>query len=268
MSATDAQVLRPPEHLELVAAEVARQGAEYVRTFLGSARSAGTKSSPTDVVTETDLASERLIRDELKARCPGSTIVGEEYGDDIGANNIGWIVDPIDGTVNFLYGLPVVSVSIAASVDGIVVAGAVTDVLSGSTFSAARGLGARLDGEPISVGTANDLSVALIGTGFSYDAPVRAEQAAKLTELLPACRDIRCMGSAALNLCWVGSGLLDGYFERNIKLYDYAAGALIAAEAGATVDLPADDGPGLTIAVAPSIAEAFSAIVTSEPELE
>lgn len=255
MTVTEAAVLAPATHLELVAAEVARLAAQYVRTSLGSARAAGTKSTPTDVVTETDLASESLIRRELTARCPGSTIVGEEYDDKVGANNISWIVDPIDGTVNFLYGLPVVSISIAATIDNVTVAGAVTDVLSGGTYSASRGSGARHNHTPISVSTPTNLSTALVGTGFAYEAEVRAEQAATLTELLPACRDIRCMGSAALNLCWVGHGLLDGYFERNIKLYDYAAGDLIAREAGAVVQIPATSGNGLAFAATPSIAD-------------
>lgn len=253
MIATDALVMAPAEHLELVAGQVAQIAAAFVRSEMGSARSAGTKSTLTDVVTETDLASEQLIRDELVQRCPGSTIVGEEYDDRVGANDVGWIVDPIDGTVNFLYGLPVVSVSIAATISGDVVAGAVVDVLSGDTYSAGLGLGARFRGATISVASPDNLATALIGTGFSYEADVRAEQASILNTLLPACRDIRCMGSAALNLCWVGAGLLDGYFERNIKLYDYAAGALIASEAGAIVELPEVSGDGLALAASPAI---------------
>lgn len=262
MTTTNARVLLAAEHLEAVATEVATAAAAFVRQSLGDALTAGTKSTPTDVVTETDLASERLIRAELQQRCPGSAIVGEEYGDQLGANNVGWIVDPIDGTVNFLYALPVVSVSIAATVDGEIVAGAVADVLSGEAFSAARGLGARRNGSPIAHSGCTDFSEALVGTGFAYEASVRAEQAATLTKLLPACRDIRCMGSAALNLCWVGAGLLDGYFERDIKLYDYAAGALIAAEGGAAVETPATPGAGLTFAVTPALAPQLQAIIT------
>ena len=250
---------RPAHHLELVAIDVARIAARLVAAASGAATAADTKSSPTDVVTHTDLQSERLIRDELSARCPGSTIVGEEYGDGAGTNHVGWIVDPIDGTVNFLYDLPVVSVSIAATIDGAVVAGAVADVHRGETFSASVGGGARRDGEPISVSRATSAEQALVGTGFAYDAALRAEQASVITEVLPRCRDIRCMGSAALNLCWVACGRLDAYFERDLKVYDHAAGALIAREAGADVDPPVDS--DLIVASAPGISGAFREII-------
>jgi len=262
-SSTHAQVLSPATHLEFVAIEVAVLAAEFVRTQHGSARAAGTKSTPTDVVTETDLASETLIRNEIAARCPGSTVIGEEYDDTIGANTISWIVDPIDGTVNFLYGLPVVSISVAARIGGETVAGAVTDLLSGNTFSATASGGARLNGAPLQTSQPASLATSLIGTGFAYQANVRSEQAETLTRLLPACRDIRCMGSAALNLCWVGAGLLDGYFERDIKLYDYAAGELIAREAGAVVRLPAESGNGLAFAASAAIAGELFELVNS-----
>jgi len=259
---TQARIISPAAHLGIVAAQVAQVAAEFVREHHGTAKAAGTKSSPTDVVTETDLASEVLIRRELSARCPGSTIVGEEYDDTVGANRISWIVDPIDGTVNFLYGLPVVSVSVAATIDGVTVAGAVTDVRSSDTFSATLGNGANLNGVPLRASSPASLAVSLIGTGFAYEAAIRAEQAETLTRLLPACRDIRCMGSAALNLCWVGAGLLDGYFERNIKIYDYAAGELIAREAGAVVETPAQSGNGLAFAAAPVIASELRALLS------
>lgn len=261
MSVNDALVLTPAAHLESVAVEVAQLAAEFVRSSHGAAITASTKSTPTDVVTTTDLASEELIRNELSARCPGSSIVGEEFDDRLGQNQIGWIVDPIDGTVNFLYGLPVVSVSIAATLNGQTIAGAVTDMLNGTTYSAALDGGARCDGHDISVSAPESLSVSLIGTGFAYDATTRAEQADVLGDLLPKCRDIRCMGSAALNMCWVGAGLLDGYFERNTKLYDYAAGDLIAREAGALVELPEQSGAGLAFAACPSIADELRAII-------
>jgi len=261
VSATKAQVLTAAQHLETVAVQVARRAATFVRSQHGDATAAGTKSTPTDVVTETDLASESLIRSELLSRCPGSAIVGEEYDDTAGGNTIGWVVDPIDGTVNFLYGLPVVSVSIAATINGKTVAGAVTDMLNGDTFSATLGGGARRDGVSLHTSTPDSLQHALVGTGFAYEASVRAAQAQTLTRLLPACRDIRCMGSAALNLCWVGAGLLDGYFERNIKLYDYAAGELIAREAGAVVEVPAESGNGLAFAATPSIATELRALL-------
>lgn len=251
----------PGKHLEMVAIDVARLAAELVRNNVGRAAAAGTKSSPTDVVTETDIRSESLIRGELLARCPGSTIVGEELDDDVGSNAVGWIVDPVDGTVNFLYDLPVVAVSIAATIDGVTVAGVVCDVLRGEVFSATIGTGARRDGLPISARTPSGLGQSLIATGFAYDAERRREQTQVVSRLLPECRDIRCMGSAALNLCWVGCGRIDGYYEQNTKLYDYAAGALIAAEGGAQAELPAHNDHDAMIAAPATIFNALRGIV-------
>ncbi len=253
MTPVTANVLSPARQLELVASDVARSAAGYVRSHLGQAATAGTKTTVTDVVTHTDLESERRIRTELLLRCPGSSIEGEEFDDQHGESGIGWIVDPIDGTVNFLYGLPVVSVSIAATIKGEVVAGAVVDVLQGEIFSAALGEGARSNGSSIECSAPTSLGEALVGTGFAYDAQRRANEADLLTRVLPRCRDIRCMGSAALNLCWVGCGRLDGFFERHIQTYDYAAGAIIAAEAGATVELPGSNTTDLTVASAPQV---------------
>lgn len=255
--------LTPGQHLERVAIEVSQIAAALVRGEVGRAAAAGTKSSPTDVVTETDLRSEALIRRELMARCPGSTIVGEEFPDDLGTNTIGWIVDPIDGTINFLYDLPVVSVSVAATIDGVTVAGAVTDVLRTETFSACLRGGARRDDAAISIRSATDLASSLVGTGFAYDAARRRRQARIISELLPASRDIRCMGSAALNLCWVACGRLDAYFEQDTKPYDYAAGALIAAESGAVVELPAQNELDLVIAAPASIYGSLHSLVDS-----
>jgi myo-inositol-1(or 4)-monophosphatase len=251
----------PAQHLEFVAIDVARLAAALVRESVGTAAAARTKSSPTDVVTTTDLRSEALIRSELLSRCPGSTIIGEELADDIGSNNVGWIVDPIDGTVNFLYDLPVVSVSIAATIDGVTVAGAVVDVLRNETFSASFAAGARRDGNIVTTRDDRTLDQALVGTGFSYDSIRRAQQAAIVGRLLPACRDIRCMGSAALNMCWVACGRLDAYFEHDTKPYDYAAGAIVAAEAGATVELPGSNDLGFSIAAPPSIFGALRRII-------
>ncbi len=248
-----AEVLTPARHLELVASEVAELAAEFVRGSIGKASAAATKSTPTDVVTATDLESERLIRQELTHRCPASHIIGEEFDDAVGSNGIGWIVDPIDGTVNFLYDLPVVAISIAATIDGTVVAGAVVDLLRRETFSATLGGGARQDDGAIGASDRTDLAQALIGTGFAYDAETRATEADILRTVLPECRDVRCMGSAALNLCWVANGRLDAFYERAIKVYDYAAGALIAAEAGASVELPAQNTLDLTLAATPAI---------------
>ena len=254
----------PGEHLEAVAVEVADLAAELIRASVGRAATAGTKSSPTDVVTATDVESEALIRRELLERCPGSSIAGEELADDHGTNGIAWTVDPLDGTVNFLYDLPVVSVSIAASIDGRTIAGAVVDVVRNETFSASLGGGARRDGAPITSTESVELGQSLIGTGFSYSSERRAEQSSILNRLLPVVRDIRCMGSAALNLCWIGSGRLDGYYEHDTKPYDYAAGALIAAESGARVELPADNDASLSIAAAAGVFDPLRSVVVSD----
>lgn len=247
--------------LELVAIDVAELAADYVRSAAGRAATAGTKSSPTDVVTHTDLGSEELIRRELLARSPGSAIVGEEFDDAAGRSNIGWIIDPIDGTINFLYDLAVVAISIAATIDGEVVAGAVVDVHRREHYSAAAGSGARRNGSVIAANDTSGLGQALIGTGFSYDSDLRSAESDTLTRVLPACRDIRCMGSAALNLCWVGCGRLDGFYERDLKVYDYAAGALIASEAGSVVEHPHANDIDLMIAATPNIFGALRSLV-------
>ncbi|MEM7338087.1 MAG: inositol monophosphatase family protein [Actinomycetota bacterium] len=226
--------------LQRTAADVATRAAAIVRAALGAAVASGTKSSVTDVVTETDVAVESFIRSELTSAFPGSSIVGEELADVDGSSGIGWVVDPIDGTVNFVYDLPVIAVSIAATVHGRVVAGAVADIVREETFAAAAGHGAYRNNKAVAASTADDLGLSLVATGFSYDAALRAEQAKTIARLLPLTRDVRCMGSAALNLCWVACGRLDAYYERDLKPYDYAAGLLIAAEAGAVVERPED----------------------------
>jgi myo-inositol-1(or 4)-monophosphatase len=171
------------------------------------------------------------------------------------------VVDPLDGTVNFLYSLPVVAVSVAAALDGDVVAGAVVDVLRDETFSASVGHGARLGGNPLELSQCQSLARALVMTGFSYRADIRARQGKIVEALLPAARDIRCFGSAALQLCWVGAGRADGYFERDIKVWDYAAGALIAREAGAVTELPCPENDDLVIAAPPALFEELRAVV-------
>ncbi|MGH8890584.1 MAG: inositol monophosphatase family protein [Acidothermaceae bacterium] len=201
-----------------------------------------TKSTPTDVVTEMDLAAERRIVATLRASRPFDVVLGEEGQsrearprDAEAGPDVRWIVDPIDGTVNYLYGLPQWAVSIAAEVDGVVEAGAVFDPSKGELFTAVRGGGARLDGRPMAVTECGVLSQALVGTGFGYDAGRRSAQARVLLELLPRVRDVRRLGAASLDLCAVACGRLDGYYERGLNLWDYAAAGLIASEAGARV---------------------------------
>ncbi len=195
-----------------------------------------TKSSPTDVVTALDRAAEELIRSRLTEARPYDAILGEEGGDTPGKGGVRWIVDPIDGTVNFLYGLPEWSVSIAAEVDGEIVAGVVNVVPRGEVFTAVKGGGAWLGGQRLRCNTAVPLDRALIATGFGYAPGRRAVQAEVLTHVLPKVRDIRRAGSAAADLCSVASGRVDGFYERGPMYWDFAAGGLIATEAGARIE--------------------------------
>nr|WP_240394068.1 inositol monophosphatase family protein [Corynebacterium lactis] len=241
--------------------------------------SVSTKSSAVDPVTAVDKESEALIRRLLSALAPGDRILGEEEGtgqaDGSGASAHGgaatWIVDPIDGTVNFLYGIPCFAVSVACADGDDVVAGAVVNVATGELYSAALGEGARLtdrDGRSRDLRCSEETSMgkALVATGFSYSAELRQRQGAVVAALLPQCRDIRRMGSAALDLCAVADGRADAYYEHGIKVWDYAAGALIAAEAGATVVTPALAG-ALTVAGAPEGDPLRSGVYVCAPTL-
>lgn len=202
---------------------------------------AATKSSAQDVVTAMDLASEALLRRRLAELRPDDGILGEEEGFRAGTSGITWVVDPIDGTVNYLYGLPAYAVSVAA-VTGppepatwTALAGCVFSPEDGRTYTAGRGLGARLDGRVLQVNAARTLIDSLVGTGFGYTASRRRAQARVVAELLPQVRDIRRVGSAALDLCTLAAGGLDLYYERGLQPWDLAAGALVAQEAGAQV---------------------------------
>ena len=220
-----------------------------------------TKSSITDVVTAADTAAERLARRLLAQWRPGEPILGEEEG---GAGppegDLCWVVDPIDGTVNYLYGLPWYAVSVAVQRDGQSLAAAVGQPADGRLWSAARGGGALCDGVALRVSAATQLELSLIGTGFSYRSQRRARQAAMVAGMLPRIRDLRRAGSAALDLCSVASGWLDGFAEHGLHRWDWAAGALIAAEAGAVVRLPSP-GSDLVLAATPGIADALVELV-------
>lgn len=243
-----------PERLEDLAVSAARAAASLIRECLGGAVSLRQKSSPTDIVTQTDVEAEALIRAGLSEATPDARFLGEEGGATGSQHSVlTWIIDPLDGTVNFLYGLPVIGVSIAAATDGIVVAGAVVDVLRDEVFSASIGRGSRVDGAAMKVSTCTDIAQAMVTTGFSYSAALRKQQGELVGGLIPLVRDIRCFGSAALQLCWVGMGRVDAYFDRDTKLWDYAAAALIAAEAGATVELPCPENDSLVIGAPPPL---------------
>jgi myo-inositol-1(or 4)-monophosphatase len=225
------------EDLLALALGVATQAADLVRSRRrGGVEVSATKSSPVDIVTEVDKAAERLIFDRLLGARPGDGFLGEEGAGAESTSGVQWIVDPIDGTVNFVYGLPQYAVSIAAAVDGRPVAGVVLNVETGERFTATEGGGAFLDGVRLRVDAsepATPLSQRLVATGFSYVQEVRAAQAVAVAELLREVRDIRRLGSAALDLCAVAAGRVDAYVEEGLNPWDMAAGGLVATEAGA-----------------------------------
>ncbi|MFP5316989.1 MAG: inositol monophosphatase family protein [Acidimicrobiia bacterium] len=232
-----------PSELAALAEAVAREaGTMLLDGQVGTRSMIATKTSATDMVSEMDHAAEALIIERLLAARPGDGILGEEGGERRGTSGVRWVVDPLDGTTNYLYGQPAWSVSIAAEVDGTGVAGVVYDPSHGECFTAAAGAGAYLNGEPIAPSGADDLSSALVATGFAYDAGRRARQAHVLTHVLPRVRDIRRYGAASLDLCWVACGRQDGYYEVGLQPWDVAAGAVIAAESGAMV-CGVDGGP-------------------------
>lgn len=270
-------------HLELrdIAVDVVVETAERItrkRAQLGDVRAyATTKSSPVDPVTVVDTMAEDHISARLGEIRPRDGLIGEEGADRASLSGVSWVVDPIDGTVNFLYGIPQYAVSVAAARDGEIIAGAVVNVVSGEVFCAARGGGAfsfsvsqwrkGIAGEcwtRLATSDAADPSQALVATGFSYLAHRRAQQARLLTRLLPEVRDIRRMGSAALDLCQVAAGRVDAYYEHGINCWDFAAGALIAGEAGAAVLTPPLSAPGaeghVVKAVATPLVDAFDAL--------
>lgn len=224
------------------------------------------KGHPTDPVTIVDTETEDLIRRLLDEARPGDPILGEEGGGSLvdgDEDTVHWVVDPIDGTVNFLYGIPGYAISVAAVRDGQPVAGAVVDVARAATYSAGLRMGATKvtgDGavEHLRCTPVRSAAMALVATGFAYGKHRRARQAELIAQILPEIRDIRRLGAAALDLCFVAEGRVDAYYEHGLNAWDWAAGALIAAEAGAALRLPAATSPGaageLVVAAAPGVA--------------
>jgi myo-inositol-1(or 4)-monophosphatase len=257
----DGGVPPAPAELERVASATARTAAALVTAGYGQPHDVRQKSSPTDDVTQTDLRAEELIRQLLHAATPEAGVLGEEGGTTAAGARRQWVIDPLDGTVNFRYGVPLFAVSIAAALDGEVVAGAVIDVLRDELFSAHLGGGARRDGCPIAVSACTSLPDALVATGFSYQAESRALQGEVAHRVLSRTHDLRCFGSAALELCWVASARVDAYFQRDTAIWDRAAGALIAAEAGASTELPCPENGDLVIAAAPGVFDDLWAVV-------
>jgi myo-inositol-1(or 4)-monophosphatase len=226
-----------------VALVAAHRAAEILQDRFGQVRAdIQTKSSPTDMVSEVDREAEARITGILAERRPEDGLVGEEGAFHAGTTGVRWLIDPLDGTTNYLFGVPSYCVSIGAELDGVGVVGVVVDPSRSETWSAARGRGAHLNGRPITTLSAGPaLGQALIATGFSYLPRRRAWQAQRLAGVLPAMRDVRRFGSAALDLCWVAGGRVNGYYEWGLQPWDLAAGGVIAAEAGAEVGHLPDD---------------------------
>ncbi|WP_269856572.1 inositol monophosphatase family protein [Streptomyces sp. RPT161] len=226
------------EDLDRELLEIALDAAERAGALLRDGRPgdlvvAATKTSPIDVVTEMDIAAEKLITGLIAERRPDDGLLGEEGASVQGSSGVRWVIDPLDGTVNYLYGLPSWAVSIAAQRDGRTVVGVVVAPMRRETYHAVLGGGAHVNGAAVRCRTAPAFEQALIGTGFGYLTERRAAQAEVVRALLPRVRDIRRGGSAAIDLCDLGCGRLDGYYERGLNAWDYAAGELFAREAGA-----------------------------------
>lgn len=252
-----------------LAVRLAAEAAAVHRGGRGRELRVETKSSRTDVVSEIDREAERVLVAGILRERPDDAILGEEGGAHAGTSGVRWILDPLDGTTNYLYRYPAHAVSIGIEIDGEVRVGVVHDSVHDEVFTAIRGGGAYRDGAPIAASRCGDLATALLATGFQYRAEIRAEQAATLARILPHVRDVRRGGSAALDLCWIADGRLDLYYEGGLAEWDFAAGALIAAEAGAVVkrfDDPSEGPVPLVVAAPAALADRFERLLR-EPSL-
>jgi myo-inositol-1(or 4)-monophosphatase len=251
------------DELLAVAHDAARaSAAELMSRFGHRQQDIRSKSGPTDLVSEADVSAEAAIRRVLAERRPDDAILGEEGGE-TGDGDLRWVIDPLDGTINFLFGIPVFAVSVACEDRAGPVVGVVLDPVRDETFAAARSGAPTLNGAVIESSGRDDLSRALVATGFAYDAGIRATQAAAVSRVLPRVRDIRRGGSAALDLAWCACGRYDAYYERGVKAWDIAAGALIAQRAGLALrELPeGDDGPHGVLAASPALADELLGLV-------
>jgi myo-inositol-1(or 4)-monophosphatase len=258
-----------PESLLDLAVETAEAAGRFAREGRrGGLTGVSTKTTPTDMVTHYDGACESMIAERILAARPTDGILGEEGTSRAGSSGITWIVDPIDGTTNFLYDLPTWAVSIAAADAEGPLVGVVVAPALGETFTAVRGVGAWRNGEPIACSTATDLAVALVATGFGYAASDRVRQARRVRSMIGELRDIRRFGAAAVDLCFVACGRLDAYFEEGLHPWDVAAGGLIAAEAGCLLsDFSGGPlRPAETLAAAPGIADALRRLIARASE--
>jgi myo-inositol-1(or 4)-monophosphatase len=247
-------VTDPQALLNLAVRAAHAAGALLQEAATGDRTSVEAKSSGTDMVTEMDRASEELVARTLLDARPDDSLLAEEGTSGSGTTGVRWVIDPLDGTTNYLYGIAEWTVSIAAEIEGEVSVGVVHHPALGETFTAVLGQGARCNGRPLHVEGADDLDTALVATGFSYDPDARRRQAGYLRRILPTVRDIRRSGAASLDLCRVAVGRADIYYEWGLKHWDWAAGSLIAAEAGAAVVKQDDD---TMVAAAPHLYEPF-----------
>ena len=253
----DADILLDLVELLDLAVDLAHGAGRIVRDRQADDLAVAAKSTPTDLVTEADRASERFLVEQLSARRPGDAVLGEEGAEQAGSSGIRWLLDPIDGTINFLYRLPQFAVSVAAERAGETLVGCVHNPVSGETFMAVAGAGAWLGSRRLTAhGPASSLEHAVLGTGFSYDAARRAGQARVLAGVLPRVANVRRFGAASLDLCFVAAGRLDAYYEQGLAPWDMAAGLLVAREAGAVVTGLRGRPPDERIAVAASPAVA------------
>lgn len=252
----------PPdsEALLALAESAARAAGAVLLERYGAAGGVETKSSATDPVTEADRASEALLVSRLLEARPDDGLLGEEGSSRPGRSGLRWVIDPLDGTVNYLYGLPAWSVSVACEDGDGALVGVVHDPVHGETFTAVRGGGAFMGGRRLRVNDPVELGQALVATGFLYDRRARARQAATVARVLPAARDVRRFGSAALDLCALACGRVDGYYEDELGRWDWPAGGLVAAEAGAVVE---SLGSGV-IAAGPALFETLRALVVGD----
>jgi myo-inositol-1(or 4)-monophosphatase len=241
-----------PAELAALALHAARQAGRLLASA-GKPQVSAVKSSPTDVVTEMDRAAEALIKDTISAARPADAFLAEESGE-TGQARVRWVIDPLDGTVNYLYGLPDWAVSIAAEVDGTVMAGVVEVPRHAETYTAVRGEGAwlqdRAGRRQLRCEPGPELGQALVATGFGYLSGRRRVQGEVVAALLPRIRDIRRGGSAAVDLCNLAGGRVDAFYERGLNPWDFAAGGLVASEAGAVVSGLGNEAPGASMTIA------------------
>ncbi|GAA3931209.1 inositol monophosphatase family protein [Microbacterium soli] len=260
-----------PADLGELAADIAREAGELAqRRRTEGVSLAATKSTLADIVTEADREVERLIRERLQTERPDDGFLGEETGAQHGTSGLTWVVDPIDGTVNYAYGIGAYAVSVAV-VEGEPdpeqwhgVAGAVSAPVLGELFTAARGEGAWLDGIRLTVSDGNPAG-ALLATGFGYDPTTHDGDLAMVRRIMPIARDLRRMGSAAIDLSYVAAGRLDGFFERGLKPWDFAAGAILVQEAGGAVSrLEIENARPMVVAGGPAVHDRLRALVEGQ----